>query len=106
KHQKDYEATYRPIRNKVIAHKEKQTMANVNELFGKTNIGQIEVFLWFLYQVENIVSDLLFNGRLADIGHYTFKEENFATKDISSLLEKLTCKSQALTEKLNLSGQR
>ncbi len=90
KYQKDYEAIYRPIRNKLIAHKEKQTMENVNELFGKTNISQIEDFLSFLYQIENIVSDLLFNGRLAGIGHYTFKEEDFVAKDISSLLAKLT----------------
>jgi len=89
KHQKDYEAIYRPIRNKVIAHKDRQTMENVNKLFGKTDIGQIEGFLWFLYQIENIVSDLLFNGRLAGIGHYTFAEDDFVAKDVSGLLARL-----------------
>lgn len=86
KHQRKYEQIYRPIRNKVIAHKEQQTIENVDKLFGKTNIGQIQEFLNFLYQIEHIVFDLLYNGRLSEIGSYKFSEDNFVQKDVEGLL--------------------
>ena len=37
KQQKIYEDVYRPIRHRVIAHKEAATIESVSELFGKTN---------------------------------------------------------------------
>ena len=63
KQQKIYEKIYRPIRNKVLAHKEMATIENVSELFGKTNVGQIQSFIYFLDQIERIVFDLLYNGK-------------------------------------------
>lgn len=70
KHQAQYEAIYRPIRNQVFAHKEAGSMDNVQNLFGKTKISDIEQLLWFLLQVQELVSQLLNNGELRKIGDF------------------------------------
>jgi hypothetical protein len=89
KQQKIYEEIHRPIRHRVIAHKEVDSIENVGELFGKTNIGQIQDFINFLHQIQNIVFDLLFNGTLNSIGHYRFTEDERAHRDVESLLNRL-----------------
>lgn len=89
KWQKIYADIYRPIRHKVIAHKETDTMENVGELYGKTNIGQIQEFIDFLHQIENVIFDLLHNGKLNEVGFYKFTEDERAHKDIGALLKKL-----------------
>lgn len=90
KKQRQYEAIYRPIRNKVIAHKEFESMECVDKLFGKTNIGDIQELLKFLHQIECIIFDLLYNGKLSKIGDHKFNEvEILVEDDISKLLSKL-----------------
>lgn len=89
KRQKQYEAVYRPIRNMVVAHKDSATMENVNALFGKTNVTQVEEFLRFLHQIQAIVFQLLHNGRLTNIGDHPFDEEGYVSRDVNSLLERL-----------------
>jgi hypothetical protein len=89
KWQKIYAEIYRPIRHKVIAHRERDTIENVGELYGKTNIGQIQEFIDFLHQIEKIVFDLLHNGTLNEVGFYRFTEDERAHADIGALLERL-----------------
>lgn len=89
KYQSQYEDIYRPIRNKVIAHKEKATLENVEELFEKTNIGQIEGLIFHLVQVQEIVFQLLYNGRLTSIGDHKFDEEKYVMKDVQALMERI-----------------
>lgn len=89
KQQKIYIDIYRPIRNKVLAHKETATIGNADELFGRTNIGQIQDFIYFLNQIENIVFDLLHNGTLNKIGDYKFSEDERIHSDVEALLKKL-----------------
>jgi hypothetical protein len=89
KKQKEYEDVYRPIRNQIIAHKDKQTIDNVDELFGKTKAEQIDEILQFLYQIEMIIFNLLANGNMSKIGDFTSDEEAFVQKDIGGLLNKL-----------------
>lgn len=84
-----YIEVYRPIRHKVLAHKETATIENVGELFGKTNIGQIQHFIYFLHQIENVVFDLLYNGTLNKIGDYEFREDVRAHEDVAALLKRL-----------------
>lgn len=84
--QKQYEEVYRPIRNKVIAHKERETLENVDELFGKTNVTQLQDFIIFLHQIENIVFQLLYNGKLTQIGDHEFKEDEYVNSDVMKLL--------------------
>lgn len=89
KRQKQYEAVYRPIRNKVIAHKDAATMDNVEALFGKTNVGEIEELLWFLHQIREVIFQLLYNGRLTKLGDHAFGEEEHIAGDIRVLLQRL-----------------
>lgn len=72
-----------------MAHKETATINNVSELFGKTNIGQIQEFIYFLHQIENIVFDLLYNGTLNELGYYKFSEDEHVQNDVRALLNKL-----------------
>ena len=89
KYQRQYEDIYRPIRNKVLAHREKATLENVAELFEKTNIGQIEGFVFHLVQVQGIVFQLLNNGRLTAIGDHKFDDEEYVMKDVQKLMERI-----------------
>ncbi|MDF0752731.1 hypothetical protein NLU14_21105 [Marinobacter sp. 71-i] len=89
KHQKRYEEIYRPIRNKVMAHKEIASLSNVTEIFGRTNIGEIQSFLALFGQVENVVFDLMHNGKLRKIGDYELHEEQRMEQDVTSLLDRI-----------------
>ena len=89
KQRQHYEKIYRPIRNMVIAHKDAAFMENVESLFGNTSIEDIEKFLWFLHQIEEVIFRLLYDGRLTKIGDYGFNEEQYVVNDIRALLEKL-----------------
>lgn len=89
KRQKQYEAVYRPIRNMVVAHKDAATLENVEALFGKTDVTEIEALLCFLHQIQEAVFQLLHNGRLTKIGDHCFGEEEYVVRDIHALLERL-----------------
>jgi len=89
KHQKRYEEIYRPIRNKVMAHKEIASLSSVTQIFGRTNIGEIQDFLTVLEQIQNIIFDLAHNGKLKKIGDYPLREEHRIERDISSLLDRI-----------------
>lgn len=89
KRQKRYEEIYRPIRNKVMAHKEIASLSNVTDIFGKTHIGEIQDFLTLFNQIENIVFDLMHNGKLREIGDYPVREEHRMEQDVSSLLNRI-----------------
>lgn len=89
KKQKEYEDIYRPIRHKIIAHTDKKTIDNAQDLFKKTNVEQIEGILQFLYQIEMIVYCLFENGELSKIGDFFYKEKDYVQKDIESLLNML-----------------
>jgi hypothetical protein len=89
KRQKQYESIYKPIRDKIFAHKELNGIKRVDELFKKAEIGEIQDLLCFLYQIKMIIFQLLYNGRLMNIGDFTFNEEEFVMKDIAGLLDKI-----------------
>lgn len=84
-----YQPVYAPIRNKIMAHKDLDTIEKVNELFEKTNIGQIQQMLDFLHQIEKVIWDLLYNGKLNEVGHYEFNEEGLVQADVEALLGRL-----------------
>ena len=89
KKQKLYDSGCKPIRDKIFAHKELEEIKCVDELFKKAEIGEIQDLLCFLYQIERIIFQLLYNGRLMNIGDFTFNEEEFVMKDIAGLLDKI-----------------
>jgi len=89
KRKKRYESIYKPIRHKIFAHKELKEIKHVDELFRKAKIGEMQDLLCFLYQIEMIIFQLLYNGRLMNVGDFTFNEEEFVIKDIAGLLDKI-----------------
>lgn len=84
-----YREVYNPIRSKVMAHRDWASAFKVGELFEKTSIGQIQEILDFLFQVESVIWDLLYNGQLNEVGSYGFEEEDRVQKDVEELLGKL-----------------
>jgi len=60
---KIYEAKYRPLRHKVYAHRGVATHLEVAELFGKTNIRELQRLLIFLSRLHEVLWQLYFNGR-------------------------------------------
>jgi hypothetical protein len=89
KRQKHYESIYKPIRHKIFAHKDLKKIKHVDELFRKAKIGEMKDLLCFLYQIKMIIFELLYNGRLMNIGDFTFNEEEFVKKDIAGILDKI-----------------
>jgi len=90
KRQRRYELIlYRPIRHKIFAHKDLKEIKLVDELFRKANIGEMQDLLCFLYQIESIIFELLYNGRLMNVGDFTFNEEESVMKDVAGLLDKI-----------------
>ena len=60
---KIYEATYRPLRHKVFAHRGVATRVEVGELFAKTNIREMQKLLVFLGRFHEVLWQVYFNGR-------------------------------------------
>lgn len=60
---KIYEANYRPLRHKVFAHKERMERTDVDALFAKTNIRELQKLLVFLRQLHDALWELFWNGR-------------------------------------------
>jgi hypothetical protein len=89
KYQREYETVYRPIRNKVIAHKDRQAIDIIDKLFEKTGIEHIQQLLMFTYQIERVVFELLHNGKLTKIGDHYFDEEDYVQKDVVALLQRI-----------------
>jgi hypothetical protein len=57
-----YEANYRAVRNQVFAHVEVSQSDEVNALFSKTNIGELEALVVDLVAFHSRLQDLLQNG--------------------------------------------
>lgn len=62
-HRKVFESVYRPIRHKLIAHKDKEYMDKADELWAETNISQLEGIIWFLNDLKETLFDTYKNGR-------------------------------------------
>jgi len=89
KRQKQYESIYKPIRDKIIAHKELKEIKCVDKLFREVQIDGMQDLLYSLYQIKMIIRELLENGSLWNIGYFPFNEEVLVMKDIASLLDKI-----------------
>lgn len=89
KRQKHYREIYRPIRNKILAHKDSSMLDTKDTLFEGTKLKDIEEFLWFFHQLQCIIWELLHNGRKTKIGDHSFREEEYITTDVQALLDRL-----------------
>ncbi|MBZ0167817.1 hypothetical protein MELA_02903 [Candidatus Methylomirabilis lanthanidiphila] len=60
---KIYEASFRPIRHKVFAHKQLSTQVDTEALFANAKIRDIQQLLIFLRRLHEALWQLFFNGR-------------------------------------------
>lgn len=90
KYNKLYEKKFRPICNKIFAHRELKYLEKFNMLFKDVKIEDVESILNFLFQIDMILFDLLHNGRYEGIGFYKCKEEEYMSKDVEQLLQKIS----------------
>jgi hypothetical protein len=58
-----YDRSYEQLRHKLFAHKEVSDQSGVSELFGKTNIRELQLLLGFLRSLHEALWQLFFNGR-------------------------------------------
>lgn len=63
KYRKIYEENYRDIRRKIYAHKEISEPTEVQKLFSKTNIRELEKVIVFVNALYEALWELLYNGK-------------------------------------------
>lgn len=63
KWRKIYESKYRDLRRKLFAHKEVSNSAEIDALFAKTNIRELQRMFAFLGALHEALWQLFFNGR-------------------------------------------
>jgi hypothetical protein len=89
-HIKNHTEIYKPIRNKLLAHKNISFLQKSNDLFANTNVRDIEATLLFLHQVVSVVRQLLIDGTKTNLKDYCLRLDNdLMKKDIEQILEKL-----------------
>lgn len=90
-----YEKKYKPIRNKVMAHKDFSKIGKDGELFEETNITELERIISFLNQVKLGVQEQYYNGRKMTFTSASIFDEHdkSAEKEITELLNNLKFKT-------------
>lgn len=75
-HRAKFKSVYGDIRDYVFAHKILKDKDKVSELFGKTQIKDIDEMLYFFYDLIEVLFQLFQNGRKPElgIGKYDYKE--------------------------------
>jgi len=63
KQRKVFDSVYRPVRHKLIAHRDKEYLGKGDDLWKATNVGELEAILWFLHDLKETLSDAYLNGR-------------------------------------------
>lgn len=57
-----YEERYRPLRHLVFAHRGATTQGEINDLFSRTNIRELQLLFVFLVRLHETLWQLFFNG--------------------------------------------
>ncbi|OCH31083.1 hypothetical protein A6E13_18450 [Aliivibrio fischeri] len=91
KNKRIYQLNYKPIRNKMMAHKDFSKIGKGEELFGKTNITELEGVISFCNQVKLGVQDQYHNGRKIKISKEPIfdNHDNSTKKEVGELLKNL-----------------
>lgn len=63
KRRKIFEAVYRPIRHKLIAHNDKRYLDRSDELWAETKIQELEEIIWFLNDLKVTLFETYQNGK-------------------------------------------
>jgi hypothetical protein len=69
-HSAKFKQIYKPIRDRIYAHRSKEDETEVYALFGKTSIGDIEGILRFLHTLLWALRELALDGRKPDLGDF------------------------------------
>ncbi|MHC4873905.1 MAG: AbiU2 domain-containing protein [Planctomycetota bacterium] len=83
---KIYEGNYRPIRNKLIAHKQVDQLDKHSEFWEKTNKEELRGILLFLYSLSEALQDTYLRGAKLVLDGRDMNE-HFFEKDFLKLLE-------------------
>ena len=86
KRRRIFEDVYKPIRHKIIAHNDKAYMDNIDELWSKTNIDELEKIIWFLNDLKVTLFETYSNGYKPILKNIEPNLE-FYENDFSKLLE-------------------
>lgn len=79
KRRKTYDSNYRALRHQIFAHRSVADRAEIDALFAKTNIGELQKLFTFLARLHEVLWQLFYNGRRP-----VFKPERYSTKHILS----------------------
>jgi hypothetical protein len=74
-----YESNYRAVRHQIFAHRSVADRAEIDALFAKTNVGELQKLFTFLARLHEVLWQLFFNGRRP-----VFRPERYSTKHILS----------------------
>jgi hypothetical protein len=77
-----YEERYKPIRNKVFAHKDIRGNAKVHSLFAQTNISEWQSLTLFLQSLYNALWQLFHNGIKPDLREHPHAVADMIGKSI------------------------
>jgi hypothetical protein len=88
KRRKIFEAAYKPIRHKLFAHNDKAYMGKHDELWGATNIGELEAILWFLNDLKQTLFDVYENGKKPEL-QGNEPDVQFYERDFGALLDQI-----------------
>ncbi|GAB2597829.1 AbiU2 domain-containing protein [Nitrincola alkalisediminis] len=78
-----------PVRHKVFAHLNDDTVDNTKDLFAKITISELEGVLHFLDQLYRYIWELYYNGRLIDIDDGVFSMNDRVSSDLQKISENL-----------------
>ena len=84
-----YNRIYKPIRDKVMAHRELSTLDNLGGLFEGALIYEIEDTICFFNQLRQVIWQYLYNGRKTELSDHPFNEEAYVTGYVETLLLRL-----------------
>lgn len=88
-HAKAYRKVYKPIRNALYAHSSMNSTVLRDQLFGKTNLGEIWNALLFLHQCGEVVTQLYLNGRKTDLTDHNYRYEDKIRTQAEEILQRL-----------------
>ncbi|MDF5696582.1 hypothetical protein P3736_24295 [Vibrio parahaemolyticus] len=85
---KVYESTYKPIRHKLMAHKDFSAIGSADSLFSKTNITELEEIISFCNQIKLVIRQQYDNGRKMNLSsEMAFDDEDsMAEKEVKKIL--------------------
>jgi hypothetical protein len=111
KRRKTYESKYKELRDKVFAHRAVSNDAESAELFGKTNIRELQRMFAFLGSLYEALWQLFFNGRKPVLQPLRYSVERM--RDLPSpamrhrsVQEKITHEAEVLLCDLSATRQR